>query len=240
MPKGTHRVSRRTHQVCPKTQWGSVSSLLRNSTLQTVFRPFPTVAGNESLEFRPSFCGSGKSLKIPAKFPTRFRSAVKQRGRERKGLRCRETTSAIPPYRALWGFGCLKRACEVEVRYPPHKRGISAILARHHMKTGQNACDTPLCDTISKGYCATWGWVSRAGPLRKSYQKFRLRKWPISSADFPMTPNEHHLGPFGEKDFGAISGGPFFYRPLCFTAEYRPKVFFLISFSTPIERTDTP
>ena len=25
----------------PQTQWGSVSSLLRNSTLETVFRPFP-------------------------------------------------------------------------------------------------------------------------------------------------------------------------------------------------------
>ena len=29
----------------------------------------------------------------------------------------------------------------------------------------------------------------------------------------------HHFGPFWEKDFGAISGGPFFSRPLCFTAE---------------------
>ena len=30
-------------------------------------------------------------------------------------------------------------------------------------------------------------------------QKFRLRNWPISSADFPMTPmegTEHHFGPF--------------------------------------------
>ena len=42
------------------------------------------------------------------------------------------------------------RACKVEVRYPPHKRGISAILARYPMKTRQNA----LCDTILKGYCA--------------------------------------------------------------------------------------
>ena len=33
------------------------------------------------------------------------------------------------------------------------------------MTTSQNACDTPLCDTISKGYCAIWGGVSRTGPL---------------------------------------------------------------------------
>ena len=31
VPKWTHRVSRRTHRVCGKTQWGSVSSLHRNS-----------------------------------------------------------------------------------------------------------------------------------------------------------------------------------------------------------------
>ena len=44
----------------------------------------------------------------------------------------------------------------------------------------------------------------------------------ILSADFPMAPMErtdHRFGPFWAKDFGAISGGPFFSRPLRFTAE---------------------
>ena len=27
-----------------------------------------------------------------------------------------------------------------------------------------NGCDTPLCDTISKGYCAIWGGISRWAP----------------------------------------------------------------------------
>ena len=40
---------------------------------------------------------------------------------------------------------------------PPLKEGISAILARYPMKNKPNGCDTPLCDTISKGYCAIWG-----------------------------------------------------------------------------------
>ena len=43
---------------------------------------------------------------------------------------------------------------------PPLKEGISAILARYPMKTRQTDCDTPLCDTISKGYCAIWGGIS--------------------------------------------------------------------------------
>ena len=48
--------------------------------------------------------------------------------------------------------------------------------------------------------------VNRRGRERKGppeiIQKFRLRKWPISSADFPMTPmegTEHHFGLLGER-----------------------------------------
>ena len=53
------------------------------------------------------------------------------------------------------------RECEVEVRYPPPlRRGISAILARYPMKTRQMGAIPPLCDTISKRYCAIWGGIS--------------------------------------------------------------------------------
>ena len=31
---------------------------------------------------------------------------------------------------------------------------------------------------------------------------------------------DNHFGPFWEKDFGAISGGPFLSQPLWFTAEF--------------------
>ena len=42
VPKRTHRVLRRTHRVCPGTRAVRLSEcLLRNSTLETVFRPFP-------------------------------------------------------------------------------------------------------------------------------------------------------------------------------------------------------
>ena len=67
--------------------------------------------------------------------------------------------------------------------------------------------------------------VKLRGRERKGHpeiiQKFRLRSWPISSADFPLTPmeGEHHRGPCWEKDFGEISGGPLFSRPLCFTSD---------------------
>ena len=51
-------------------------------------------------------------------------------------------------------------------------------------------------------------------------QKFRLRNWPVSGVDFPMTPMEGQtiLALFlGEKDSGAISGGPC--SPALFTAD---------------------
>ena len=47
---------------------------------------------------------------------------------------------------------------------------------------------------------------------KKKVMKFRLRNWPISSADlFPYDSygrDRHLFGPFQEKDFGAMSGGP--------------------------------
>ena len=72
-------------------------------------------------------------------------------------------------------------------------------------------------DTIAQISAVKLRGRERKGPP-EIIQKFRLRKWPISSADFPMTPLER-TGPFWEKDFGAISGSSFFSRPLCFTAE---------------------
>ena len=48
---------------------------------------------------------------------------------------------------------------------PPQKGYLSDTGAIPY-ENKANACDTSLCDTISKGYCAIWGGVSRIGPLR--------------------------------------------------------------------------
>ena len=47
---------------------------------------------------------------------------------------------------------------------PPQKGYLSDTCAIPY-ENKANGCDTPLCNTISKGYCAIWG-VSRIGPLR--------------------------------------------------------------------------
>ena len=59
------------------------------------------------------------------------------------------------------------RACKAEVRYPPLKRGISAILARYPMKTRQMGAIPPSAILSRKGI-ARYGGVSRTGPLRES------------------------------------------------------------------------
>ena len=119
--------------------------------------------------FHSSFRWKGKSIRCKLSGP--------------RIARYRETISAIPPYCALWGFWCLNmanwvryplplfsavlpwRACEVEVREPPLKRGISAILARYPMKTRRMGAIPPSAILSRKGI-ARYGGVSCTGPLR--------------------------------------------------------------------------
>ena len=55
----------------------------------------------------------------------------------------------------------------MEVRYPPHRRGISALLARYHMKTRQMGAIPPLRYYLEK-VLRDMGGVSRTGPLSPS------------------------------------------------------------------------
>ena len=67
----------------------------------------------------------------------------------------------------------------------PPSKGVSQRYWRDTLKNKANGCDTPLCDTISKRYCAIWGGISHwaakdvkrivAGPLR---QEVKSRKTP--------------------------------------------------------------
>ena len=44
---------------------------------------------------------------------------------------------------------------------PPPQKGYLSDTCAIPYKNKANGCDTPLCDTISKGYCAIWGGISR-------------------------------------------------------------------------------
>ena len=73
---------------------------------------------------------------------------------------------------------------------PPQKRYLSDTCATP-CENKANGCHTPLCNTISKGYCAIWG-VSRTGPLRARptstpcrhrCESLRSRRWTLSLLD---------------------------------------------------------
>ena len=43
---------------------------------------------------------------------------------------------------------------------PPRQKGYLSDTCAIPFESKANGCDTPLCDTISKGYCAIWGGIS--------------------------------------------------------------------------------
>ena len=43
---------------------------------------------------------------------------------------------------------------------PPHQKGYLSDTCAIPYENKANGCDTPLCDTISKRYCAIWGGIS--------------------------------------------------------------------------------
>ena len=48
---------------------------------------------------------------------------------------------------------------------PPPQKGYLSDTGAIPYQNKANGCDTPLCDTISEGYCKRYGGVSRTGPL---------------------------------------------------------------------------
>ena len=89
------------------------------------------------------------------------------------------------------------RACEAEVRYPPPQKGYLSDTRAIPYENKANGRDTPLCDTISKGYCAIWG-VSRTGPLSFSLD-FPGVSGPTPPSKNPR--NSHSLLEFSDPKF---------------------------------------
>ena len=146
---------------------------------------------------------------------------VKNKGKEKAGQRATDITAK------KWRETSCKnldgeRTKPININFIKTFGGTPPLLDRNH-PVGVWKCPVCPADILSNlcGITVKQRGRERKGPP-EIIQKFRLRKWPISSADFPMAPmerTEHHFGPFREKDLGAVSGGPFFSWPLCFTAD---------------------
>ena len=113
------------------------------------------------------------------------------------------------------------RAFEVEVRYPPLKRGISRILARYPMKTRQMGA-TPPSAILSRNGIARYGGVSRSGPLSlcskqgemlpKNFSPKKISHFSFQaprSEQAEMLPNffQEHFQPLQFSNFVFKAGG---------------------------------
>ena len=72
----------------------------------------------------------------------------------------------FPPWRAFAKWRCDS---------PPPQKGYLSDTCAIPYENKENACDTPLCDTISKGYCAIWGGISHWAAKPVGSQELALK-----------------------------------------------------------------
>ena len=85
------------------------------------------------------------------------------------------------PHPLFLSVSPLESIREVEVRTPPPpQKGYLSDTCAIPYENKANGCDTPLCDTISKGYCAIWGGISRwAAKVGKPITRHAVVNMPI-------------------------------------------------------------
>ena len=67
---------------------------------------------------------------------------------------------SVPPLESMRGGGAIP---------PPPQKGYLSDIGAIPYENKANGCDTPLCDTISKGYCAIWGGISHWAARRRGH-----------------------------------------------------------------------
>ena len=82
-------------------------------------------------------------------------------------------------------------------RYPPPRKGYLSDTCAIPYENKANGCDTPLCDTISKGYCTIWGGISHWAA--KGVKQFVTRLRAIQSNIFRELRNIYHHHPESKK-----------------------------------------
>ena len=77
---------------------------------------------------------------------------------------------------------------------PPQKGYLSGARAIPY-ENWANGCDTPLCDTISKGYCAMWGGISHWAAKGKGVSsKMSIQHINLGYSHFPQKIREKTKG----------------------------------------------
>ena len=101
---------------------------------------------------------------------------------------------------------------------PPPQKGYLSDTSAIPYENKANGCDTPLCDTISKGYCAIWGGISHwaAKVTIQTWESVALTQVP-EQPKCPKVLSENAKGHLGSSSrggpkthcFGVSSWSPF-------------------------------
>ena len=87
---------------------------------------------------------------------------------------------------------------------PPPQKGYLSDTCAIPFENKANGCDTPLCDTISKGYCAIWGGISHWAA--KALERSRNEIVAIAMLRFGHLRLQYRIGPLlNDSDLEAIS-----------------------------------
>ena len=82
---------------------------------------------------------------------------------------------------------------------PPPQKGYLTDTGAIPYENKANGCDTPLCDTISKGYCAIWGGISHWAAKTTSLKRVLFTRCPSQRQRGPR--KEGTAKPNEEKQF---------------------------------------
>ena len=110
-----------------------------------------------------------------------------------------------PPFLSLSPFESMRSGGAI----PPPQKGYLSDTCAIPYDNKANGCDTPLCDTISQGYCAIWG-VFRTGPLRQLICCVAVRRIVGRAAwtQYPPVNKHDSLKSRLSEELQAIPGGP--------------------------------
>ena len=86
---------------------------------------------------------------------------------------------------------------------PPPKKGYLSDTCAIPFENKATGCDTPLCDTLSKGYCAIGGGISHwAAKHCPQVLFFLIKAWD--------TPGKEKIAKWPSAPAGVLEGGSFF------------------------------
>ena len=119
---------------------------IRRQGLSKLFRHFPSPLSFQDM--RPPYCAIPRDYLSDTLLLRAMGFFVSQHGQL--------GAIPLPPFLSVSPLESMQSGGAI----PPPQKGYLSDTCAIPYENKANGCDTPLCDTISKGYCAIWGGIS--------------------------------------------------------------------------------